>query len=76
MIPIDFFFLDHKPISGILPDIMHIAHLSLFPDAYCSVLLDLSDDQTFFPQPSRDGRLRELWESYRNWCEVGGVQVQ
>lgn len=58
--------------QGILPDVMHICHLSLYPDAFCSVLLDLSDDQTFIRGGSRDARLSQLWLSYRQWCEDGG----
>ena len=54
---------------------MHIAHLSLFPDSFCSVLLDLTDDQTFFAGASRDSRLHALWLSYHEWCEQGGLQL-
>ena len=51
---------------------MHICHLSLYPDAFCSILLDLTDDQKFLPGNSRDARLHQLWVSYRKWCEEGG----
>lgn len=45
---------------------MHICHRSLYPDAYCSVMLDVTDDQTYFAGTSRDQRLLVLWKSYRN----------
>ena len=51
---------------------MHICHLSLYPDAYCSVMLDVTDDQTFFAGTSRDQRLLVLWKSYREWAERSG----
>ena len=51
---------------------MHICHLSLFPDAYCSVMLDLTDDQNYFAGTSRDQRLLVLWNSYREWAERSG----
>ena len=56
---------------------MHICHLSLFPDAFCSTLLDLTDDDTFVrgQTNSRDSRLHQLWLSYRNFCEQGGFPV-
>ena len=62
------------PVSqGILPDAMHVMHLSLFPDAYCSVLLDLTDSQDFIGGTSRDSRLQILYASYRDWCEQQGL---
>jgi hypothetical protein len=51
---------------------MHIAHLSLYPDAYCSVLLDITDNQDIIRGSSRDSRLHTLWLSYRKWCEEAG----
>ena len=58
---------------GILPDAMHVMHLSLYPDAYCSVLLDLTDTQGIIQGTSRDARLTTLWVSYRQWCEQEGL---
>lgn len=66
--------LENNIYLGILPDIMHVCHLSLYPDAFCSVLLDLTDDQQIIPGNSRDSRLHVLWRSYRSWCEQGGPE--
>lgn len=52
---------------------MHIGHLALYPDAMLSILLDLTDDQTFISGNSRDARLETLWRSYKAWCEDGGI---
>lgn len=64
------FFL---PYQGILPDVMHIMHLSLYPDAYCAVLGDLTDNQDIIVGTSRDNRLNTLWQSYREWAEQEGL---
>ena len=51
-------------MAGILPDIMHLAHLAIFPDVFISVLLDITDEV-----PKRETKLTELYENYRDWCE-------
>ena len=62
--------------QGILPDVMHIMALSLYPDAFCSVMLDLTDNQEIIRGSSRDARLDTLWLSYRQWCEQEGMTVK
>lgn len=52
---------------------MHIAHLALYPDTMCSILLDITDDEQFICGGSRDRRLSVLWDSYRSWCEEAGA---
>lgn len=61
-----------KKISGIMPDVMHITHLALLPDVITSLLLDWSDDRKFWSATSREGRLNQMWQSYRSWCEEQG----
>ncbi|CAK8996463.1 unnamed protein product, partial [Durusdinium trenchii] len=53
----------------IKPDIMHIVHLALAPDAAASVLLDLTDTDMYFEGSSRDDRLYKIWVSYKTFCE-------
>ena len=52
-----------------MPDVMHITHLALLPDVITSTLLDWSDDRKFWSATSREGRLDQMWQSYRSWCE-------
>lgn len=67
-----------KKISGIMPDVMHITHLALLPDVITSLLLDWSDDRKFWSATSREGRLNQMWQSYRScvknkvtFCGIG-----
>ena len=53
---------------------MHLVHLALAPDAITSMLLDWSDDTTYWSESSREKRLKQLWGSYRSWCELAKVQ--
>lgn len=57
---------------GIFTDVMHITHLAIVPDAVTSTLLDWSDNQRFWGGSSREGRLQQMFNSYRNWCEGEG----
>lgn len=52
-----------------MPDIMHITHLAVATDVITSCLLDWSDDDRFFGLGTREKRLGQLFQSYRNWCE-------
>lgn len=70
---VDGFAMFFLPYQGILPDVMHIMHLSLYPDAYCAVLGDLTDNQDIIVGTSRDNRLNTLWQSYREWAEQEGL---
>ena len=62
------------PPRGIFPDVMHLVHLALAPDAITSMLLDWTDDTTYWNASSREKRLLQLWGSYREWCETAKVQ--
>ena len=55
-----------------MPGVMHITHLALLPDVITSLLLDWSDDRKFWGATSREGRLNQMWQSYRSWCEGQG----
>lgn len=59
--------------SGLFPDLMHVNHLALVPDAITSCLLDWSDDSSYVQESSRDKRLACLWESYHSWCESSNI---
>ena len=58
---------------GIYPDVMHITHLALAPDAICSLLLDYTD-KGFLEGNSRDARFPVLYDMYRAWCESEGIR--
>ena len=55
--------------QGVLPDLMHVAHLALFPDILISVILNVTDTDRLVQGNSRDARLQRLWQSYRDFCE-------
>eukprot|EP00439_Symbiodinium_sp_Y106_P038397 s8012_g4.t1 len=55
------------------PDVMHILHLAVIPDAVVSVFLEYTDDESIFSGSKRDDRLEELWQLYRSWCEDGQI---
>ena len=59
--------------SGLYPDVMHILHLAVIPDAVASVFLEYTDDESIFSGSKRDDRLEELWQLYRSWCEDGQI---
>ena len=48
---------------------MHLVHLTIAPDCIISCLLDWTDSDFYVSGTSRDKRLTELWENYRQWCE-------
>ena len=60
---------------GILPDVMHLVHLGVATDVVVSLLLDWSDDTRFFGESSREKRLNQMWDSYRQWCESQGYSM-
>lgn len=60
---------------GILPDVMHLVHLGVATDVVVSLLLDWSDDTRFFGESSREKRLNQMWNSYRQWCESQGYSM-
>ena len=60
--------------SGLLPDYMHVVHLSVGVDLLTGMLLEVTDDATVFQAPSRSERLTMVWEAYVSWAEQAGVE--
>lgn len=48
---------------------MHLVHLTIAPDVIISCLLDWTDSDFYVSGSTRDKRLNELFENYRQWCE-------
>ena len=61
------------PYPGILPDQMHLVHLTIAPDSIVSCLLDWTDSYKYVAGSTRNERLTELWENYRSYCEENGI---
>ena len=58
---------------GILPDQMHLVHLTIAPDAIVSSLLDWTDSEEYVSGNTREKRLAELWDHYRCFCEEAHI---
>ncbi len=52
------------------PDHMHIVHLALVADVATSLLLDFTDDASFFAGNTRDQRLGTIWLVYLEWASA------
>ena len=61
-------------LAGLLPDYMHVVHLSIGVDLLTGMLQEVTDDTTVFQAPSRSERLSMVWECYHAWAEEGNVQ--
>ena len=68
-----FFDIDLPTYPGILPDQMHLVHLTIAPDSIVSCLLDWTDSCKYVAGSTRNERLTELWENYRSYCEENGI---
>ena len=52
---------------------MHLIYLAIGPDTVVSCLLDWTDDSTYVTANTRDQRLTQFWDSYKEWCQLNNI---
>ena len=53
---------------------MHVVHLAVGVDLIASMLQEVTDDKTIFPESSREKRLNMVYASYKLWANQSKVQ--